>query len=68
MPQFLMTTSFISVIIISTLHLPFTVPAGQIGPLTAQIGGRVAYMELGDRHHEITDGKFRACWQSAGFC
>lgn len=44
------------------------VPAGQIGPLTAQIGGRVAYMELGDRHHEITDGKFRACWQSAGFC
>lgn len=68
MLQFFMTTSFISVIIISTLHLPFTVPAGQIGPLTAQIGGRVAYMELGDRHHEITDGKFRACWQSAGFC
>lgn len=43
------------------------IPAGQIGPLTTQIGSSVAYTERGDRHHEITDGKFRACWQSAVF-
>lgn len=64
-----MTTSSIGVIIISSLFI-FLLwdQLDRLVLFTAQIGSRVACVEIGDRHHEITDGKFRACWQSAGFC
>lgn len=47
---FLMTASFINVIIISSLHLPFMAQLDRLVLLTAQIGGRVACMGIGDRH------------------
>lgn len=65
----LMTTSSTGVIIISSLFIfLFWYQLDGLVLFTAQIGNRVACAEIGDRHHEITDGKFRACWQSAGFC
>lgn len=69
MLPFLITASFISVIIISPLFIFLLwYQLDGLVLFTVQIGSRVACVGIGDRHHEITDGKFRACWQSAGFC
>lgn len=56
----LMMTSFIDIIIISSLHLPLMAPAGQTCPLLLpRLVVGLLCVGIGDRHHGITDGKFR---------